>query len=75
MNRHLLRDVLGDDFDIIEAEDGGKGLQILKECGQGIALVLLDIIMPLIISAVRLTAKWYTREPLIRSSFMRNRDV
>ena len=46
MNRHLLREVLGEDFDIIEAEDGGKGLQILKECGQDIALVLLDIIMP-----------------------------
>ena len=46
MNRRLLKEVLGEDFEIIEAEDGGKGLQLLKECGQEISLVLLDIIMP-----------------------------
>ena len=46
LNRRLLKEVLGEDFELIEAEDGGKGLQLLKEYGQEIALVLLDIIMP-----------------------------
>ena len=47
MNRKLLKEVLGEDFEILEAEDGGAGLQILKKYRQEISLVLLDIIMPI----------------------------
>lgn len=46
MNRNLLREVLGEDFEILEATDGGEGLQVLKKYRQEISLVLLDIIMP-----------------------------
>ena len=45
-NRMMLTEMLQEDFRILEAADGIEGLEIMKTCGQDIALVLLDIIMP-----------------------------
>ena len=38
--------MIGDEFEALEAENGKKCLEKLKEYGTGISLVLLDIIMP-----------------------------
>lgn len=46
MNRELLSDMLSDQFDILEAENGEECLNILEQYGTGISLVLLDIVMP-----------------------------
>lgn len=46
MNRSILTDMLGDEFDIIEAADGAQAVAILQKYGTEIALVLLDIVMP-----------------------------
>lgn len=46
MNRELLSAMLEDEFDILEAEDGTKCLEMLAQYGTGISLVLLDIVMP-----------------------------
>lgn len=46
MNRSLLADMLGNDYNIIEAEDGTKALAHLQNDGVKIDLVLLDIVMP-----------------------------
>lgn len=46
MNRDLLVDILEDRYDIIEAENGGKAIEILAEQREAISLVLLDIMMP-----------------------------
>ena len=46
MNRALLVEILKDDFEIIEAENGKQGLELLGKYGKKIAVVLLDIVMP-----------------------------
>lgn len=46
MNRALLSDILEDDFNIIEAENGAQACAILKEHELDISIMLLDIVMP-----------------------------
>lgn len=46
MNRVLLSDLLGDQYDILEAKDGNEALLTLQEKTTEISLVLLDMVMP-----------------------------
>ena len=46
MNRAILAEMLGRDYIIHEAENGEEALQILRQYGTVISLVLLDIPMP-----------------------------
>ena len=46
MNREILIDMLGDEFDILQASDGDEAVRLLQEWGVEIDLVLLDIVMP-----------------------------
>ncbi len=46
MNRSILADMLGDEYNILEAEDGVQGIAALQKYGLGISLVLLDNVMP-----------------------------
>ena len=46
LNRALLSDMLSNDFDIIEAENGAEAIRILHEKELEISLMLLDIVMP-----------------------------
>lgn len=46
MNRSILADMLGDDYDIIEAENGKEATAVLQKKSAQIDLVLLDIVMP-----------------------------
>jgi putative two-component system response regulator len=46
MNRSLLADMLSDQFDIVEAENGADAAAILCSQEAEVALVLLDIVMP-----------------------------
>lgn len=45
-NRHILSDMLGDEYRILEAKNGRECIEILQEPGADIALILLDIVMP-----------------------------
>ncbi|MBQ3105768.1 MAG: response regulator [Lachnospiraceae bacterium] len=45
-NRELLSEILGDRYRILEAANGAEALTLLEERGKGIALVLLDIVLP-----------------------------
>ena len=45
MNRAILVEMLGDGYDILEAENGREAVQILQS-GSEIDLLLLDIMMP-----------------------------
>ena len=45
-NRAILKEVLGSEFIILEAENGKEGLEVLTQYERDISLVLLDIIMP-----------------------------
>lgn len=46
INRAILSDMLKDEFDILEAENGLKAVSLLQKYGEEIAIVLLDIVMP-----------------------------
>lgn len=45
-NRELLCWILGESFEILEADSGKEGLKLLRRYGTQISVVLLDIIMP-----------------------------
>lgn len=47
MNREILYEMLKDEFDILEAENGKEALEVLERYGCEISLVLLDIVMPI----------------------------
>lgn len=46
MNRMILREMLGDQYEVIEAVNGLEAVKLLQEHGKELSLVLLDIIMP-----------------------------
>jgi len=46
LNRAILADMLDDEYEIIEAENGLQGVGVLQKQGTEISLVLLDIVMP-----------------------------
>ena len=46
LNRETLADILKDKYNIIEAEDGRSGLEVLEKRKDDIVLVILDIVMP-----------------------------
>ncbi len=46
MNRAILADMLGNEYDILEAENGNEAVSMLQKHSTDISLVLLDIVMP-----------------------------
>ena len=46
MNRSILQDMLEDEYEILEAENGKEAVVKLQQMGSEIALLLLDIVMP-----------------------------
>ena len=46
MNRDILSEILQDDYDTIEVDNGQSGIDELEKRGAEISLVLLDIVMP-----------------------------
>lgn len=46
MNRSLLSDILGEEYETLEAENGEEAIAILEKLSVEIALVFLDIYMP-----------------------------
>ena len=46
LNREILSEMLHSDFRILEAENGEQCVTMLEQYGTGIALILLDIVMP-----------------------------
>lgn len=45
LNRDILKEMLKDDYEILEADNGYQGVELIREHGSDISLVLLDIIM------------------------------
>ena len=46
INREMLTEILADEYEILTAENGKKGLAVLKQYGQCISAIMLDIQMP-----------------------------
>ncbi len=72
INRALLADMLGSEFEILEAEDGVEAVGILTSRGTDIDLVLLDIVMPKMdgfeVLAVMNSKGWIKDVPVIMIS-------
>ena len=45
-NRSMLCEILSSEYEVLEAEDGQRALDILKQNKDSIALILLDVMMP-----------------------------
>ncbi len=69
INRSILSDILKEEFEIIEAENGATAVSYLQTYGQEISLVLLDIVMPEMdgfeVLAVMNKHKWIEDIPVI----------
>ena len=48
MNRCILAEMLGGDYDILEATNGEEAIKLLRQYETGISLVLLDLVMPVL---------------------------
>ena len=46
LNREILLEILSDDYQILEAENGERALEVLKQNKDSVALILLDVVMP-----------------------------
>lgn len=72
LNRDLLKEMLRDRYEILEAADGEKGLSLLYELGTKISLVLLDVVMPKLggfdVLAVMQKERWLDDIPVMMIS-------
>lgn len=72
MNREILKEILGKEYQILEACDGEEALKMLEQYGTEISLVLLDIIMPKMdgfeVLAYMNRDKWIENIPVIMIS-------
>ena len=46
MNREILAEILADDYDVLQAENGAVGLSLMQEHFSRISVILLDVYMP-----------------------------
>lgn len=46
LNRELLKDIFDEQFNILEAEDGDKAIEMITSHHNEISLIFLDLIMP-----------------------------
>ncbi len=46
LNREILKNILHDQFDVVEAKNGAEALKIMSNKESGISILLLDILMP-----------------------------
>lgn len=72
MNRSILADILGDEFEIMEACDGIEAVNVLRSFSAEISVVLLDIVMPkmdgLKVLTIMNSYKWIQDIPVIMIS-------
>ncbi|MDE7269542.1 MAG: response regulator [Acetatifactor sp.] len=69
MNRQMLFEILQDEYEVLQAENGKQALQILEEHNEDIVVVLLDLVMPELDGYGVLTQmrerKWQERIPVL----------
>lgn len=72
INRAILAEMLGNEYDIIEAEDGSQAIAILQKYSVQLSVVLLDIVMPVMDGYEVLTVmnenRWIDEVPVIMIS-------
>lgn len=72
MNREFLSEILGEDYNIIEATNGAEAVAVLQKDSVNISLVLLDIVMPVMdgyeVLEIMNSKKWIKDIPVIMIS-------
>jgi len=72
MNRSILTDMLDEEYEIIEAENGLEAVSVLQKCVDELSLVLLDIVMPEMngfeVLTVMNQSRWIENVPVIMIS-------
>ena len=72
LNRSVLADILGEKYEIIEAENGLEAIVQIEKNKHELSLVLLDIMMPKVdgfeVLAIMNKNKWLEQIPVIISS-------
>lgn len=72
MNRAILSEMLGEEYEIIEAENGAQAIEILQKFSFEISLVLLDIVMPVMdgyeVLEIMNAKRWVADIPIIMIS-------
>lgn len=72
MNRSILSDMLGEEYEILEACNGAEAVNCLRSYSVDLSLVLLDIVMPKIdgleVLAMMNSYKWIQEIPVIMIS-------
>lgn len=72
MKRAILSEMLGDEYEIIEAEDGAQAIAVLQKHSVELSLVLLDIVMPVMdgydVLTVMNNKRWIEDVPVIMIS-------
>lgn len=72
MNRAILSEMIGDKYDIIEAENGAEAVALLQHHNEEISLVLLDIVMPVMngygVLEIMNSRRWIDDIPVIMIS-------
>ncbi|MDE7263770.1 MAG: response regulator, partial [Anaeroplasmataceae bacterium] len=72
MNREILCDILSNEFNIIEAENGLEAVNILHQRADDIDILLLDIVMPVMdgfdVLAVMNKCEWINTIPVVMIS-------
>lgn len=72
MNRAILSEILGDEYEVLEAENGEQAVAVLQKRSVEISLVLLDIVMPVMdgyeVLDVMNNRKWIEDVPVIMIS-------
>ncbi|MDD5863682.1 MAG: EAL domain-containing protein [Firmicutes bacterium] len=63
INREMLTDILSSQYTVLEAENGQEALEILEQSGEEIAIILLDVIMPVMdgytfLDRIKQDAEW-----------------
>lgn len=72
MNREILSEMLGQEYEILEAEDGRQAVEIMQARHEEISVVLLDMVMPVMdgmqVLAVMNENHWMEDLPVIMIS-------
>lgn len=72
MNRAILADMLGDEYDITEVENGAEAITVLQQHGSEYSLLLLDLVMPVLdgfgVLKTMNQARWIEEIPVIMIS-------
>ncbi len=72
MNRSILADMLDDEYEVLEAEDGKQAVAALEQYGAELSVLLLDIVMPVMdgfeVLEVMNQRRWIENIPVIMIS-------